>query len=404
MTTPRQRNAQGQYVKAGEEVKDEAPQEKRPTREHVWLAAHWMMTHTNVVPTAYGPTAVGKTVGVYEVLAKMLDAKMVSVLLEHYTPDEVCGFQTIINGELKAAMPFWWDEAEACLRRNQNVIIFLDELGLAQEATHGAVLTFLRDRQIHGKVLGEGIETTAKAYVVAAMNPALLAPTMMTRIAMFHVPADRDYLRMIAGSHSIALDVVDNSRIAIDNPAHSAYDNSIPPAREVVDAAAVNTLTQIDKDFYRLPTEAQDLIISALLPRDVAERTLRKLRSSFELDVKALIEDEDLFKEALRKMTPQKAVSTILSSVLESRHDPMLTIEVMTSVFDVLVRDTNKLRTYYNGDKPQEYLDAINALNPQAAYWHKKWEDEGYVFAENNELKGKWIDELLKSPEVTHEG
>lgn len=247
----------------------------KPTRDEIMQAAIWFMENTNRVPCLVGPTASGKT-RMAMAIAEQRDAKLVTILLQQDTPEEIAGFQAPIGDKLLALTPFWFDRAQETLDSGKNVVLFFDELGLSHELTRGAVYTFLRDREVRGKTLRcvhNDIACSSCLVVMAAMNPAELAPPMMSRIAMLHVPADREHMVSLAAT-SLAKRI---ARIApINNDKISALSNEPPPAPSTYDLSAQAVVNAFDINFWNLSEGVRTAIVSAVLPPALIEEVFKE--------------------------------------------------------------------------------------------------------------------------------
>ena len=89
----------------GSTARKQATPGRANNRQDLVDATLWIVDHTDIVPCFYGPTASGKT-WLAKVVAEQLEAKLIVVLLQQFTPDEVCGFQVILDGVLVAQPPY----------------------------------------------------------------------------------------------------------------------------------------------------------------------------------------------------------------------------------------------------------------------------------------------------------
>ena len=351
-----------------------------PTRQDIKDAMRWVATHTNLVPTLVGPTASGKTRMVHE-WAQEIDAELVSVLLSQHTPDEISGFQTEVKGELVAQMPYWFRAAQEAHAKNKPVILLFDELGLAREECRGALYTFFRDRELHGQTLD------GETYVVAAMNPATLAPPFKTRSVMLHVPADRSYLMSFA-SHPLARRAAEGGNLTVEGD--SAYSNEPPERPETVNAAAIDALNRLDAEFWNMSEPAQRSVLQALVPPATLEEMLRD-----NLDVSNLSRHPDLLREVLSEMEPLDALNT-MTGVLETtpQLDPDEIAHAMFVIQDILYDDVeNLLEPYMAQERPSHVRQGVQRINNKL-FWELV-EQANFVRAENGELKGTAIDRYI---------
>ena len=262
---------------AARKAKVEGEVEKKrelPTRDEIKEAVIWMAENTNRVPCLVGPTASGKTRMAMDI-AQERDAKLVTVLLQQDTPEEIAGFQAPIGDRLLALTPYWFDAAQKELSNNGRIVLFFDELGLSHEATRGAIYTFLRDREIRGNTLScqhNSRACTECCIVLSAMNPAELAPPMLSRIAQFHVPMDKAHMMMLART-DLAKRIV---RIAPIEGKHASLSNTPPAPPSTYDLSAQAVVNAFDLKFWNLSEGARNAIVTAVLPPAVVEEVFRE--------------------------------------------------------------------------------------------------------------------------------
>lgn len=246
----------------------------QPTRDEIEQAVVWMAMHTNRVPCLVGPTASGKTRMAMKIAAER-EAKLITILLQQDTPEEIAGFQAPIGDRLLALTPYWFDRAQKVLDDSSKVVLFFDELGLSHEATRGAIYTFLRDREIRGKSLScahASVACPECVLVIAAMNPAELAPPMLSRIAMFHVPMDRQHMIGLA-STDLARRI---ARIAPIAGKHPSLSNDPPPPPTTYDLSAQAVVNKFDRAFWNLPEGTRSAIVTSILPPALIEEVFRE--------------------------------------------------------------------------------------------------------------------------------
>lgn len=366
-----------------------------PTRADIIDSATWIAEHTQLMPVLWGPTAVGKTFAVRE-LAKRRNAKLIVVLLQQETPDEIGGFQVYMQDKLVAQPPYWFREMEEYLSSNPEgeVILFFDELDKAHDENRGALYTFIRDRHLRSRV-AEG-----NVMLIGACNPGHFPPGWESRVCFLHFPATHEHLKNIAAGNSIAEFVAANaSSVAVSSGSSaSELDNSPPPSPKVVDAAAIGDLMPHlnDVSFYRLSKEAQSLIISAKLPLVDAEALYRYINESISLNPMALAQNPDILGETLRELDVPQAVALAVSVLIEL---PKLTkdqekIDALLAILDPFMADVTKLEPYYAAAKPSETLDELK--NIDAELFAKVIKDSKRLQMKNKQLTGRWVDELMR--------
>ena len=353
---------------------------KKPTREDIRAAFQWTVENTNLVPTAWGPTASGKTYMMHQ-WAEEIGGELITVLLSQHTPDEIAGFQTEVGGQLVAQMPYWFQKAEQVLAEGRTPIILFDELGLAREEVRGAIYTFLRDREIHGHTL------SGDAHVVAAMNPAVLAPPLMSRVLLIEVPADRQYLMNMA-THTLAKKAAEAGNLNIDDD--PAYSSQQPTRPAVIQAAAVDALNQLNASFWAMTEPAQRLVLQGLVPPTTLDEMLRDT-----LDVSVLARDPKGFAKAVKEMPPvdwHSIVDSVLDTLpqLTAKQRSRIMMEILDSMYDDI---PNRLEPYYAKERDQNTIDAVLALDNELL-----WElisKRNFMDLENDELTGTAIDRWM---------
>lgn len=263
---PRTKKTDEEVIKKNEIV--------QPTREEIQLAVLWMAEHTNRVPCLVGPTASGKTRMAMKI-ADERDAQLITILLQQDTPEEIAGFQAPIGDRLLALTPYWFDRAQKVLNDSGKVVLFFDELGLSHEATRGAIYTFLRDREVRGQSLHCVHSTkacTGCLLVLSAMNPAELAPPMLSRIAMFHVPMDREHMVSLATT-DLARRI---ARMAPLSGKHPSLSNDPPPPPSTYDLSAQAVVNAFDINFWNLSEGTRSAIVTSVLPPALIEEVFRE--------------------------------------------------------------------------------------------------------------------------------
>lgn len=357
-------------------------QDLQPTRDDLFAAAEWTCKYTNLVPTAWGATATGKTYG-FNLMAERNNAGLVTVLLSQHTPDEIAGFQTIGQEGLIQQEPAWFREAQQFLDDGRNVVILFDELGLAPKEVRGAMFTFMRDRHLHGHRLRH----TAKqnVYVVAATNPAEFTATYLSRCLMFHVPADRSYLRGIAKGW-IAERATGGRLFDDDDPMLS---NNPPPRPRTVNAASIAALSALDmgaksgREFWQLSETARGVVLAGLLPPELVDEVLRRRDNSAD----ALLEDPKAMFEVAKSLPTPEAV-TLGLNILQSlkKGDKMEAAAMTQFILGLICADVDKYAAYIKAPKTQEMLDNLQRI--PAEVMDKALREAKAVYEENGEVKG----------------
>ena len=333
------------------------------TREEVMDIALIVARNTNLVPTLLGPTASGKTYG-WAQRAKENNAEVITVLLGQHTPDEIAGFQLVINNHLEIQMPFWFRHAQEVLDSGKSVWLIFDELGLAPEETRGALYTFFRDRRLHN--VGLHSNTGQEALVLAATNPSTFAPPFLSRCFFVSVPSDRQYLKTIAGNSRFVNTIVDLA--PINDESDPFYSNAEPPEPVVINAASVAALTSLTSksEFWRLPEHCRFAILRGLVP---AQTLISVLKNGTALDnMMHLASDYAELTRALNTL-PTDQVLTTITSVVQSL--PLVPVEkrpyVFAAIFKRLYADTTgyMLETYFSHEYGTDVSSAVSEIDPE---------------------------------------
>ena len=363
------------------------PREIRPTRDDARDALVWLATHTPLVGVSWGATATGKTY----MWSHYPGWELITVLLAQHTPDEIAGFQAVVNGHLEVQMPYWFRNAETLMRSGKKVILLFDELSLARDEVKGALYTFFRDRHLHGHRLpgttvADGMNPNL--MVVAATNPGVIAPPFMSRSVIIPIPATRDYLLGIAKT-SWAKRVAAEGPITDDSDA--AWSDQPPPEMLTVHAATIDTMNRMDRSFYNLTEGAQHLILSGLLPKAVYEQMYRE-----RVDMSALAEFPEEISKHLQQLSAPDAVAMSLE-LLETldAHDPKTRSLLLFHLLDGIWRGSEEhVEAYYSTQKSARAMSAVEGADP--AYLDKLITDSKVVWFKEESgqmvLYGPWVE------------
>ena len=332
--------------------------EARITREHIKEATSWLLVNSAQVPCLWGPTASGKTFMARQ-LAGEMGAKMVTVLLHMFTPDESTGFQVPISDKLVHQVPEWFRRVEEHLAEDKEnkAMVFLDELGLAREETLGTIFTLLRERQLRERDLPRD-----RVYLMAATNPAVLPPTLRTRLALIHVPHDPEYLAGIASGSQWAEYVVAGSKKATESK-EPAYSNEPPPPPEIIDAASTAAIKNLPSGFWALSLEAQVLIWRSLLPAADAESIIRHIYKPSRGNVDKLIEDPDVLCQVLSSLDRPRSTELALSALVASMRLPQEKMqEVWAAVIEGVSTNKEKFDDWQHAPRPKDFNQVVGRL------------------------------------------
>jgi hypothetical protein len=368
------------------------------------LAAHWFATNTNLVPLFWGPTATGKTWDI-ELLAKALGAHYEVILPSTSIPDEVVGFRTYnsVTGSLEDLPPPWFKRSKDYLERNPDgkVVLFFDEVGQARPETRAALYTFLRNRTLNSEKIHED---DARVMVFGATNPAIFSAALKSRCAFIHFPPSQEVLLEIAGEDSIAKFIVEHGTnyISVKDGGDNELDPTPPPAPVTINASSIAALRAIKKSgksFWVLPNEAHEIILSSILPETLAEKLVRHLTQNNALDATELARHPDLLYEQCKRLPRNKAVP-LSFAVLTSfpNLSEMEKMEAIGAIHLAFTDDPEKLFDFFNGEKSPEIAESIKEINP--INLEKFLKDKGLVYVENDQLKGKFVENLERHAEV----
>lgn len=368
------------------------------------LAAHWLSLNTNLVPLFWGPTATGKTYDI-EALARALGAHYEVILPSTSIPDEVVGFRTYnsVTGSLEDLPPPWFKRSREYLERNPDgkVVLFFDEVGQARPETRAALYTFLRNRTLNSEKIHHD---DTKVMIFGATNPAIFSAALKSRCAFIHFPPSKEVLMEIAGEDEIAKFIVENGTnyISVKDGGDNELDPTPPPAPVTINASTIAALRAIKKGgkgFWILPKESHEIILSSLLPETLAEKLVRHLSQTNTLDATELARHPDLLYEQCKKLPRNKAVTlsfAVLSSFVNLTE--MEKMEALGSIHLAFTDDPEKLFDFFNGEKSPEIAESIKQIKPITL--EKFLKDRGLVYVENDELKGKFVENLERHAEV----
>lgn len=367
------------------------------TREDIKNAILWIARNTNLVPTAVGPTASGKT-WMADQIAHDIGGEMITVLLSQHTPDEVCGFQmpSKDNKTMTPLAPYWFNAAQAVLDQGKSVVILFDELGLGREETRGAVYTFFRDRHIHGHRLQVPHPESQEIIVMAATNPAPFAAPYRTRCAFFHVPADQNYLVNTVARTSWAKLAAGWGTLTKEG-GDSAFSEAAPEPPVTVHGASIAALNAIDASFWSMSPEARGLVVSSLVPPDVATRLLSSAET---MDPISLVKDPELLYETLDSMTVPEAM-TMMASTMSTYGNltKKEAAEAHAATMDAIYNRLDLIGSYYF-DRSQEMRDSLQHLEVETMA--KALEARGLAVDDGtNPVHGSLFDRLDKYAEET---
>lgn len=315
-----------------------------PTRKNLREAVRWVTENTNRVPCLWGPTASGKTFMINEV-ARESGAEVITVLTQHETPDTVAGFQANIGGSLVQMEPEWFRQAREYAADQKHVYLLFDEIGRARAETHGALLTFFRERELHGKYLDPDY-----VHVVAATNPAQFDPAFRTRMLFLYVPADADYLLQILEGSTFGLDVLGAAPTSLpEGSEDDVYTNTPPPAPPILDASGADVITRFDKSFWVLEEGTRHAIMTGIIPAAALDVALSATDDS---RIKGLpARNPDLLGKILPELNAPDMTAAALD--LMSQYEGMNSEEVTDAHYKIL-------DSVYGGkiDRLEQFLSA----------------------------------------------
>jgi len=243
-----------------------------------------------------------------------------------------------------------------------------------------------------------------RVTVFAATNPATFSAAWRSRMAFVHWPSSVEHLTSIAKGHDIAEYAVKHgakfvaSEIKTRDPELS---NEAPPMPETLDTSSVDCLRQINISFFRLPEEAQNIVLGALVPSVLAESIYRHIHESAKLvNADALLDSPDLLRKILEKLEKPKAVEVALNVLvaISQCRDEDKACEGMMAILDVFMQDAEKLLAYYDAQKPEQVIQDL-AKNLNAQKLADKIVQGGRLDMKNDKLIGVWVEALVRQAE-----
>ena len=377
-----------------------------PTRDEIETAVVWMAENTNRVPCLVGPTASGKTRMAMKI-AQERDAKLITILLQQDTPEEIAGFQAPIGDRLLALTPYWFDRAQEALDAGNKVVLFFDELGLSHEATRGAIYTFLRDREVRGRHLSceHGNGACPKCLLVlSAMNPAELAPPMLSRIAQFHVPMDRAHMVSLA-STDLARRI---ARMAPISGKHPSLSNDPPPPPTNYDLSAQAVVNSFDLKFWNLPEGSRSAIVTAILPPALINEVFREDSLSTP-SIAQQFKRPELIIPIMHSLSPTDAATNAMELWRECTHHTMADAKpIILAVTEALSKEEEKQELFFDMNDNEEVTSWWQARTPEEAEeLINLFESSGALIFDPEKPRGRLIDNyLMQAPpdqnEMTH--
>ena len=120
----------------------------------------------------------GKTSTV-ELYCKMKDYNCCTLIPSHYSPDDILGLQSLVNGELVRLTPSWY-KTLLDMASEKRTLLFIDELSTCDEFIQAPLLRLVFERKLDDKPLPDNV------FIVSAGNYAnelnnqfhLAAPTV----------------------------------------------------------------------------------------------------------------------------------------------------------------------------------------------------------------------------------
>lgn len=289
---------------------------KTPTRDELKQAFIWLAKYTDLVPVGWGPTGSGKTrlaFAISEAFTGKADNHFV-LLASQFSADDIAGFQTIVDGQLKQQLPEWFRLLRDKVSAGEKVVVIIDELSIARDDVTGALWTFLRDGHLHGQRLGRRGEDY---IVIGATNPGFFPGQLRTRCAFFHVPYDRDYMSSFAEGEFAQWAALHGTTASSDGD--PAFSNEPPPAPAVASGSAISAL-RLNTAFWTLSDQSRRVIVEALLPPVDAEQVWRQMQGQVSGSIAALIHFPDRLYKLLSTTAAAdmpKAASLVMATYVE---------------------------------------------------------------------------------------
>jgi hypothetical protein len=239
---------------------------------------------------------------------------------------------------------------------------------------------------------------------MGAMNPAELAPAMMSRIALLHVPADRDHMINLAttglAKRIARMAVINNDKI-------SALSNTPPPPPSTYDLSAQAVVNAFDRNFWNLSEGTRSAVVTAVLPPALIEEVFRE-DSLTTPSIDAQMRKPELILSVMRALdAPTAAANAVELWRACTAHKLADIIPVLLNVTEALSEDEEKQTLFFdiNDDTLVEWW---NAQTPEDAELLKSaFETTGLMTFNPEKPSGRLMDNyLMQAPpeqnEMTH--
>ena len=239
---------------------------------------------------------------------------------------------------------------------------------------------------------------------MGAMNPAELAPAMMSRIALLHVPADREHMMNLA-STGLSRRIARLANIHDDKV--SALSNTPPPPPSTYDLSAQAVVNAFDHEFWNLPEGTRSAIVTAILPPALIEEVFREDNLTTP-SIDAQMRKPELILSVMRTLDATSAATNAIElwkACTAYKLDEV--IPVLLNVTEALSEDEEKQTLFFDISE-DSLVEWWNAQTPEAAEMLKNaFESTGLMVFNPEKPSGRLMDNyLMQAPpdqnEMTH--
>lgn len=154
-----------------------------------------------------GDHGLGKSQIVGQV-AKERNAHFIDLRLGQCETGDVLGLPIISGGTMVFTRPWWWQEMEDCAKKNQDVVLFLDEINRANKDVLQAIFQLVLDREMQGRKIPSNVKTWiyAAANVGSNYDVNLMDPALFDRFRVIEfTPTVSDWLSWAESSVDVSI-------------------------------------------------------------------------------------------------------------------------------------------------------------------------------------------------------
>ena len=236
------------------------------------------------------------------------------------------------------------------------------------------------------------------------MNPAELAPPMLSRIAQFHVPMDRDHMVSLA-STDLARRI---ARMAPISGKHPSLSNDPPPPPTSYDLSAQAVVNSFDLKFWNLPEGSRSAIVTAILPPALINEVFREDSLSTP-SIAQQFKRPELIIPIMHSLSPTDAATNAMELWRECTHHTMKDAKpIILAVTEALSKEEEKQELFFDMNDNEEVTSWWQARTPEEAEeLINLFEASGAIIFDPEKPRGRLIDNyLMQAPpdqnEMTH--